>query len=147
MAIINDGPNEWKGLGTYFKHGMSDMKLPDVHGGQGFNYAARTIEGSGTGAIGVIALYSPTDHKTIHILFSVPWSTVFFSNWWNVQVYDGKKKANNYFYNSLYLTPVKADGNRHTRDLDYGYSCSGVMIASDKATLEVRIKRKYNVVK
>jgi hypothetical protein len=148
IAIVNDGPYEWKTLPPYFYSGTSDSELPDtVLGGQAFLFTARKTSYSARGAVGVIALYSPTDKKTILILYSVPFSQGLYSNRWNVQVIDGKGKPNSSHYTTLYSVSIEGDGIKSPpKKLDDDYSCSVIMSTSAEATMEVRIeKKRYNV--
>lgn len=144
IGIINDGPYKWESLNTYFTSGTSDIQLPDtVLKHQGLNFGARKTS-SARGAVGVIALYSSEDDKTIYVHYSVPYDQTLYSNEWNVLVRDGKKDADSGVYLPLRHNVIKGNGKRCTKDLDYDYSYSGVMSKSSKATLEVHIKKKLH---
>jgi hypothetical protein len=144
VGIMNDGPHKWTGLNVYFVSGTSDHVIPhNVPKGEGFNFPARKTNGPvATGAIGVISLYSEKDDKTINVLYCVPWDTHLFKNWWNVQVHDGKKYADESIYDELYKVAMPGDAKRHRFNVGEGYSCDGVMGDSTQGMLKVIISKK-----
>ena len=80
-------------------------------------FKARKSHGTATRAVGVISLYMPAKRATLCVLYSVPYDTNLYSNWWNVNFYLGTKKADENIYKALYydLNPFKPNGYHSRR--------------------------------
>ena len=107
-------------------------------------YGPRKTNGPvATGAVGVLAYYIPSIHKTLAVMWSIPFDYNLHENWWNAKLYHGDKRPGQAEYEDLYYdaNPFKANG-WHERDLGSGLKFRGSMSSSGKATLEIHVLKK-----
>ena len=93
-------------------------------------YGARKTAGPvARGAVGVLTYYIPDIDKTLAVMYSVPFDYNWYSNWFDVWLYSGKRRAN---YNLWYtrcitIIPSKeiTTGTREIwdRDSEQGGPC------------------------
>lgn len=142
LGIDNESTSKWEDPFVYFRSGTADETLPYyVENGKAVLYGPRKTDGSvATGAVGVLTYHIPQKDATLAVMWSVPFDYNLYQNWWNVKMYSGEQKANDYMYNDLYYdaNPFKANG-WHTRNLGYGLKFRGSMASSGKATLEIHV--------
>ena len=122
----------------------SPILLPS---GKALLYGARKVLYSVKGAVGVMTYYIPAIHRTLAVMFSIPYDYIWYSNWWNVALLYGKFKADYDMYygmyhgRSLYSDPIKGDHHWHSKNLRRELSVRGAMSDSSKATLEIHVKK------
>ena len=112
IGIGNKTQYAWQAVGVYFRSGTSDDVLPACASPQeAVIYPARKTSGPvATGVVGVLCYYIPDRKVSLCILFSVPFDYNLYSNWWDVQVFSGKKSPDNQLYNDMYYgKPYKGD--------------------------------------
>ena len=112
VGIGNNTPYAWKAIGVYFRSGTSDVILPFCLGSkQATVYTARKTSGPvATGAVAVAGYEIPDLKVTVCIMFSVPFDYNWYSNWWDVKVFSGRKAINHQLYNDMYYgKPYKGD--------------------------------------
>ena len=104
IGIGNITPYRWEALGVHFHSGTSDEVLPfHVYTNKAATYPARKTNGpTATGAVGVLCYYIPDRSKTLCVMFSVPFSYHWYSNWWDVQVLSGKVQPHEKLYKKMY---------------------------------------------
>nr|AAB31198.1 equinatoxin II=pore-forming toxin [Actinia equina=sea anemones, venom, Peptide, 180 aa] [Actinia equina] len=145
VGVDNESGKTWTALNTYFRSGTSDIVLPHkVPHGKALLYNGQKDRGPdvATGAVGVLA-YLMSDGNTLAVLFSVPYDYNWYSNWWNVRIYKGKRRADQRMYEELYynLSPFRGDNGWHTRNLGYGLKSRGFMNSSGHAILEIHVSK------
>ena len=103
-------------------------------------YDARKKWWSFYGVSGVLAYCLPNIQKTLAVMFSVPYSG-FYSNWFNVKLYDGRKIPDDDLFNEMYKDhPLEGSNTWHDRSLDVeNLKFSGYMTSSDKATIKIKV--------
>ena len=110
--------------------------------GKALLYGARKTSYAARGAVGVMTYYIPKIHRTLAVMFSVPYDYNWYSNWWNVELNYGEHKADyNMYYGMYYGDPIKGDHLWHSRNLGQGLYARGAMSDSSKATLEIHVKK------
>ena len=113
--------------------------------GQALLYGARKTSGPvATGCVGVVAYYIPDHDITLYVMFSVPFDYNWYSNWWNVKIYDGEKRATSSTFDDLYYSsnPFKGDdGWHHGISLGHGLTMSGSMTSSGQASLAIFVSK------
>ena len=142
IGITNKSPGQMEPLNVYFRSGTSDETLPStVPPNKAIIFKARKSHGTATGAVGVISLYMPAKRATLCVLYSVPYDTNLYSNWWNVNFYLGSKRADNKIYEELYydLSPFKPDGYHSRRFSSVNCNVKGYMSGSGTSSLEVTV--------
>jgi hypothetical protein len=161
IGVSNRTGATWKAKNVYFFSGTSDVVLPDyVADGQTFLYSGRKTRGPiARGVVGVLA-YDTSRGETLGVLFSVPFDYNFFSNQWNVGLFEGNVKANMKMYKALWQEGTKISGKRNKSyealkestlkkgdncwtsglDIGNGYIVSGVMSSSGTPTLKIIIE-------
>ena len=83
-AIFDENPK------VFFQSGTSKYGLPTpVPGGKGLVWGARKTEYSTKGTAGVIVYHIKDYNLSLALMWSVPYSYLFYSNWWNLKVYEG----------------------------------------------------------
>jgi len=95
-----------------------------------------------TGVVGVLTYYIPDKHKTLAVMWSVPYDYNLFKNLWNVKLYNGNIEANRGIYKELYYKarPFPAGGWR-TKLLGVGLKCRGFMSTSGNAELKIKVSK------
>ena len=145
FGVVNHTPTDWEPLNVYYRSGTSDALLPEtVPGNHALVYNARKTKGpTATGAVGVLAFKVKSDKPlTLAVLFSVPFDYNLYYNWWNVKIYEGVRRADYDMYYEMYNgDPFKGDNGWHERDLGHGLRVKGNMNSSEKATLQVHIRK------
>ena len=92
-------------------------------------YGARKTAGPvARGAVGVLTYYIPDIDKTLAVMYSVPFDYNWYSNWFDVWLYSGKRRANyNLWYQMYTIIPSKeiTTGTREIwdRDSEQGGPC------------------------
>ena len=110
--------------------------------GKALLYGARKSSYSVKGAVGVMTYYIPKMHRTLAVMFSIPYDYTWYSNWWNVELNYGYHKADYTMYYGLYYEdPMKGDHHWHGKNLGQGLYARGAMSDSSKATLEIHVKK------
>ena len=112
IGIGNETPYAWQADGVYFHSGTSYDVLPAcVSSEEAVTYSERKTSGpTATGAVGVLCYYIPDRKLSLCVLFSVPYDYNWYSNWWDVQVFSGKKEPNQQLYEEMYYgEPFKGD--------------------------------------
>ena len=96
-----------------------------------------------TGVVGVLAYYIPNIHKTLAVMYSVPFDYNWYENWWNAKLYPGNQRASYDQYYNLYYDakPFRANG-WHGRSLGSGLKVRGSMSNSGQATLEIHVVKE-----
>jgi hypothetical protein len=144
IGVDNESGRAWTAQNAYFFSGTSDVVLPaSVPNTKAFLYDAQKDRGPvATGVVGVLA-YSLSNGNTLGILFSVPYDYNWYSNWWNIKLYKGIKRADRVMYYDLYYyaNPHKGDNGWHDNKLGYGLKSKGFMTSSGQATLKIRVSR------
>ena len=140
ISIENLSKKTWSPINIYYYSGESDQEPPkQVEDGETLEYNARNKRSWPTGVVGVLA-YSTGDGKTLAVMFSVAFDYNLYSNWWNVKVYEGRKRAGYRMYKSLYYAkPFKGDNGWYERSIGNGLNVKGAMSSSGKATLKIRV--------
>ncbi|XP_020600666.1 DELTA-actitoxin-Ate1a-like [Orbicella faveolata] len=95
------------------------------------------------GSVGVLTYYVPNIHRTLAVMWSVPYDYFWYENWWNVELYRGDVKASHSMWSDLYYdaNPFKANG-WHERDLGTSCKFRGSMTSHGQATLEIHVSTK-----
>ncbi|XP_031563888.1 DELTA-actitoxin-Aeq1b [Actinia tenebrosa] len=144
VGIDNESGMTWTAMNTYFRSGTSDIVLPyEVPHGKALLYNGQKDRGPvATGVVGVLA-YAMSDGNTLAVLFSIPFDYNLYSNWWNVKVYKGHRRADQRMYEELYynLSPFRGDNGWHNRDLGYGLTSRGFMNSSGQSILEIHVTK------
>lgn len=113
--------------------------------GKALLYGAQKTRGPvARGVVGVFTYYLPEISKTLAVMFSVPYDYVSYSNWFDVQLYSGAKRANNGLFWKMYKDdPFKGnDSWEPTRNLGSGLRMKGIMSSSGQATIQIRILKQ-----
>nr|D2YZQ3.1 RecName: Full=DELTA-thalatoxin-Avl1b; Short=DELTA-TATX-Avl1b; AltName: Full=Cytolysin Avt-II; AltName: Full=Hemolytic toxin Avt-2; Flags: Precursor [Actineria villosa]P0DL55.1 RecName: Full=DELTA-alicitoxin-Pse1a; Short=DELTA-ALTX-Pse1a; AltName: Full=Cytolysin PsTX-20A; Short=Pstx20; Short=ptx20a; Flags: Precursor [Phyllodiscus semoni]BAC45007.1 PsTX-20A [Phyllodiscus semoni]BAI70364.1 hemolytic toxin [Actineria villosa] len=144
IGVDNESGLKWTALNTYYKSGASDVTLPyEVENSKALLYTARKSKGPvARGAVGVLA-YKMSSGNTLAVMFSVPFDYNLYTNWWNVKIYDGEKKADEKMYNELYNNnnPIKPS-IWEKRDLGQdGLKLRGFMTSNGDAKLVIHIEK------
>lgn len=143
IGIANETPYDWQATGVYFESGTSDVALPpDVHPEKAAIYGVRKTAGPvATGAVGALCYYVPKIHKSVCVMFSVPFSYTWYSNWWDVKIYQGKVNALEKIYEDMYYDdPFEGNNLYRSKYLGYGLNLKGgYMSSSGTAALEIVI--------
>lgn len=142
IGIENGTPYKWQALNTYFYSGTSDTILPKfVQRKEAGLYTARKTKGPvARGSVGVFTYYVPSVGKTIAVMFSVPFNYHWYSNWWDVKVYPGKKRADyNMWYDMYYGNPFKGDDGWHEKAIGEGFRVEGIMTSAGESRMELDI--------
>ena len=107
-------------------------------------YGARKTAGPvARGAVGVLTYYIPHIDKTLAVMYSVPLDYNWYSNWFDVWLYSGKRRANyNLWYQMYYDNPFEGDNYWHERNLGSGLRVRGAMSNSGQATIEIHILKQ-----
>ena len=101
-------------------------------------YGARKTAGPvARGAVGVLTYYIPHIDKTLAVMYSVPFDYNWYSNWFDVWLYSGKRRAN---YNLCYQ--MYYDNYWHERNLGSRLRARGAMSNSGQATIEIHILKQ-----
>nr|Q9Y1U9.1 RecName: Full=DELTA-actitoxin-Aeq1c; Short=DELTA-AITX-Aeq1c; AltName: Full=Equinatoxin IV; Short=EqT IV; Short=EqTIV; AltName: Full=Equinatoxin-4; Flags: Precursor [Actinia equina]AAD39836.1 equinatoxin IV precursor [Actinia equina] len=144
VGVDNESGKTWTALNTYFRSGTSDIVLPHkVPHGKALLYNGQKDRGPvATGAVGVLA-YAMSDGNTLAVLFSVPYDYNWYSNWWNVRIFKGRRRADQRMYEQLYyyLSPFRGDNGWHERHLGYGLKSRGFMNSGGQAILEIHVTK------
>nr|Q86FQ0.1 RecName: Full=DELTA-sagatoxin-Srs1a; Short=DELTA-SATX-Srs1a; AltName: Full=Cytolysin Src-1; AltName: Full=Src I; Flags: Precursor [Sagartia elegans]AAP04347.1 cytolysin I precursor [Sagartia elegans] len=142
IGVDNETGGLITGNNVYFRSGTSDDILPHrVETGEALLYTARKTKGPvATGAVGVFTYYL-SDGNTLAVLFSVPFDYNFYSNWWNVKIYSGKRNADYDMYHELYYdaNPFEGDDTWEYRYLGYGMRMEGYMNSPGEAILKITV--------
>ena len=79
--------------------------------------------------------------KTLAVMYSVPFDYNWYSNWWNVKLYSGNKKASRSIFNDLYYysNPFKGDNSWHYKGLGSNLKFWGAMSSSGQSTLQIKV--------
>ena len=143
IGIANETPYDWQAIGLYFESGTSDDVLPpDVLPEEAAIYGARKTAGPvATGAVGVLCYYVPQMYKSVCVMFSVPFDYNWYSNWWNVKIYQGRANVGASIYEDMYNDdPFKGDDKYHSKYLGHGLNLKrGCMSSSGTAALQIVI--------
>nr|A0A515MEN7.2 RecName: Full=DELTA-actitoxin-Afr1c; Short=DELTA-AITX-Afr1c; AltName: Full=Alpha-helical pore-forming toxin; Short=PFT; AltName: Full=Cytolysin; AltName: Full=Fragaceatoxin B; Short=fraB [Actinia fragacea] len=144
VGIDNEPGMTWTAMNTYFRSGTSDVILPHtVPHSKALLYDGQKNRGPvTTGVVGVIA-YAMSDGNTLAVLFSIPFDYNLYSNWWNVKVYKGHRRADQAMYEELYydFSPFRGDNGWHTKSIGYGLKGRGFMNSSGKAILQIHVNK------
>lgn len=142
IGIANETASTWEALNVYFQSGASDVILPEyVEKDQAALYDARKTTGpTATGSVGVIAYYMKDANQTLAVLFSIPFDYNLYSNWWDVKVYSGKKKADYDMYNELYYgDPYKGNDEWQSKPIGGGFTMKGIMTSAGSSKMQLSI--------
>ena len=126
---------------------FSSRKINVVHllfsSGEALLYDARKTSGPvATGVVGVLTYYIPGLDKTLAVMFSIPFDYNLYSNWWDMKLYSGKKRADHGMYEDLYYgNPFRGDNGWHGRSLGSGLTFRGYMSSSGQAILELHVTK------
>lgn len=104
-------------------------------------YGPRKSKGPvATGVVGVLTYYIPAKGSTLAVMWSVPFDYNLYSNWWNVKLYNGKKRPDHAMYKELYYDadPFRA-GSWDTKNLGGGLKCRGFMTTPGEAKLQIKV--------
>jgi len=145
IGIENKSGFKWERPSVYFYSGTADENLPFyVENGEAVLYGPRKTSGpTATGAVGVLTYYVPRIHRTLAVMWSVPYDYFWYENWWNVKLYSGRKTADYDMWEDLYYyaNPFRANGY-YSRDLGSICEFYGIMSSSGTPTLEIHVRRK-----
>ena len=144
IGIANETSCTWEALNVFFESGASDTIPPEfVKTKEAALYDARKTNGpTATGSVGVLTYYMKDVNKTLAVLFSVPFDYNLYSNWWDVKVYPGRKKADYDMYKELYYgDPFKGDDGWHSKVIGGGFSMKGIMTSAGSCKQEIRISQ------
>ena len=73
-------------------------------------------------------------------MYSVPYNHFWYSNWWNVKLYDGCRRADKSIYEEMYYgNPFEGDKITHERKLGSNLKFEGSMTGSGQATLQIKV--------
>ncbi|XP_020600665.1 DELTA-actitoxin-Aeq1b-like [Orbicella faveolata] len=143
IGIDNESGFLWRRPRVYFYSGSADKNLPYyVTHGKAVVWGARKTGGF-KGSVGVLTYYVPNIHRTLAVMWSVPYDYFWYENWWNVELYRGDVKASHSMWSDLYYdaNPFKANG-WHERDLGTSCKFRGSMTSHGQATLEIHVSTK-----
>ena len=145
VRVFNTTNQSLTGSTVYFHSGTSDVIPPDELQRQGqLRYSARKTRGPvARGAVGVVT-FEMGNGNTVAILFSVPFDYTFYRNWWNVEIYQGQRRADSSMYKNLYYSNSALEGNDEWREIKdnrmkFGIEVRGVMSSSGDSTLHVHL--------
>ena len=83
--------------------------------------------------------YTQGADKTVAVMFSVPFDYNLYSNWWDVKIYNGMKRATYDMYEDMYYNhPYQGDNGWHTKYAN-GFQVKGTMISAGECVMELRI--------
>ncbi|XP_066030192.1 DELTA-stichotoxin-Hcr4a-like [Pocillopora verrucosa] len=92
-----------------------------------------------TGSVGVVTYYTQGADKTVAVMFSVPFDYNLYSNWWDVKIYNGMKRATYDMYEDMYYNhPYQGDNGWHTKYAN-GFQVKGTMTSAGECVMELRI--------
>ncbi|CAB4443357.1 unnamed protein product [Rhizophagus irregularis] len=114
----------------YYASGTSQFGLPTppVSMGKGFVWGARKTEYSTKGTAGVIVYHIKNYNLSLAFMWSVPLTYLFYSNWWNLKIYEGLIEPDEDLFNKMYYdSPNKGNGNPFSGKLSGGWSYEGSM--------------------
>uniref|UniRef100_Q5I2B1 DELTA-actitoxin-Oor1b n=1 Tax=Oulactis orientalis TaxID=308032 RepID=ACTPG_OULOR len=143
IGVDNESGGTWTALNAYFRSGTTDVILPEfVPNQKALLYSGQKDTGPvATGAVGVLAYYM-SDGNTLGVMFSVPFDYNLYSNWWDVKVYRGRRRADQAMYEGLlYGIPYGGDNGWHARKLGYGLKGRGFMKSSAQSILEIHVTK------
>nr|P0C1F8.2 RecName: Full=DELTA-stichotoxin-Hcr4b; Short=DELTA-SHTX-Hcr4b; AltName: Full=Cytolysin RTX-S II; Short=RTX-SII [Heteractis crispa] len=143
VGVDNESGGSWTALNAYFRSGTTDVILPEfVPNQKALLYSGRKDTGPvATGAVAAFAYYMSNGH-TLGVMFSVPFDYNLYSNWWDVKIYSGKRRADQAMYEDMYYgNPYRGDNGWHQKNLGYGLKMKGIMTSAVEAILEIRISR------
>nr|AWM11685.1 actinoporin StnIII [Stichodactyla helianthus] len=141
IGIDNESGRSWSALNTYFRSGTSHEILPEnVPNHKALVYNARKSNGPVAKGIVAAFAYYMSDGNTLAVMFSVPFDYNLYSNWWDVRIYNGKRRADQKMYKDLYYgSPFKGDNGWHQKNLGYGLKMKGIMTSAGEAKLQIEI--------
>lgn len=107
-------------------------------------YGARKTSGPvATGVVGVFTYYIRDIHKTLAVMFSIPFDYNLYSNWFDAQVYSGKIWADHGLYEQMYYDdPFRGNNGWHERNLQSPLKMKGAMSSSGQATVLIHIRKQ-----
>lgn len=107
-------------------------------------YGAQKTRGPvARGVVGVFTYYFPKISKTLAVMFSVPFDYNWYSNWFDVRLYHGYKRADEGLYDQMYNDdPFEGDDGWYRRNLGSGLKMKGAMSSSGQATIEIHILKR-----
>ena len=90
---------------------------------------------------GVFTYHIKNGDKTLAVMFSVPYHYFWYSNWWNIKIYNGKRNADREMFDELYREAEnKGDNSWKSGDLqNLGLKFKGYMNDAGKAILQIKV--------
>ncbi|CAG8478153.1 9753_t:CDS:2 [Funneliformis caledonium] len=128
---------------VHIEYGASDFQLPSdqLSKDKGLVWGARKISGVFGGTVGVIAYHFQDRNESLVFMWSVPLNYIFYSNWWNIKVYNGHVKANRALFEKIYNDlPHKGDGKMYRGVLSTDLLFKGTMRNSGITTIVIEVQ-------
>ena len=76
-------------------------------------------------------------------MYSVPFDYNWYSNWFDVRLYSGERRADyDLWYQMYYDNPFEGDNNWHKRNLGSRLRARGAMSNSGQATIEIHVLKQ-----
>ncbi|GBC00370.1 hypothetical protein RclHR1_03830009 [Rhizophagus clarus] len=123
--------------------GASQFGFPPtpVSIGDGFVWGARKTEFSTNGTAGVIVYHIRDYNLSLAFMWSLPFAYVFYSNWWNLKIYEGFVEPNeDLFWKMYYDSPHPGNGNPFSGKLSGGWSYEGSMGDAGQSVIVIDFK-------
>lgn len=133
---------KWQVLNVYFYFGIFDIILfKFVQRKEVGFYIVRKMKGFVVrGSVGVFIYYVLSVGKIIVVMFSVLFNYYWYSNWWDVKVYFGKKRVDyNMWYDMYYGNFFKGDDGWYDKVIGEGFCVEGIMISVGESRMELDI--------
>ncbi|CAI2188561.1 2340_t:CDS:10, partial [Funneliformis geosporum] len=128
---------------VHIEYGTSNFGLPtdQLSKDKGLVWGARKIAGVFGGTVGVIAYHFQDRNESLVFMWSVPLNYVFYSNWWNIKVYNGHVKANQELFEKIYNDlPHEGDGKMYRGILSTDLLFKGTMKKSGITTIVIEVQ-------
>ncbi|CAB4443356.1 unnamed protein product [Rhizophagus irregularis] len=127
----------------FFVSGVSQFGLPSfpVPMGEGLVWGACKTEYSTKGTAGVIVYHIKDYNLSLAFMWSIPFTYLFYSNWWNLKVYEGLIEPDeDFFWMMYYDSPHKGDGNAYSGKLSGGWSYKGTMGSEGQSIIVINFQ-------
>ncbi|RGB33015.1 Cytolysin/lectin [Rhizophagus diaphanus] len=124
----------------FFLSGVSQSGLPSypVPMGEGLVWGACKTEYSTKGTAGVIVYHIKDYNLSLAFMWSIPFNYLFYSNWWNLKVYEGLIEPNeDFFWMMYYDSPHEGDGKAYSGKLSGGWRYKGTMGSEGQSIIVV----------
>ncbi|CAG8732538.1 17704_t:CDS:2 [Acaulospora morrowiae] len=142
VTIKNESSVTLENPKVYFSSGTSQFGLPSppLYSGKGLVWGARKSEYVTRGTAGVIVYHIKDYNLSLAFMWSVPLVYLFYTNWWNLKIYEGFIEPDEEFFWKMYYDyPHKGDGNPYSGTLSR-WSYEGSMGDAGQSTITITFR-------